>query len=60
MLVTASGGTVTLLRLGAGQKTTIRPGGTAFAQLERSGLFIAAHRRLTFTPMRDVLRLLGG
>ncbi len=60
ILVTASNGTVTLRRLGAGRKTTLRPGGTAFAQLEPPGLFVAADRRLTFTPMSDVLRLLGG
>jgi hypothetical protein len=60
ILVTASSGTVTLRRLGTDNKTMLRPGGTAFAQLERPGLFVAAHRRLTFTPMRDVLRLLGG
>jgi hypothetical protein len=60
ILVTASSGTVTLRRLGTDNKTTLRPGGTAFAQLERPGLFVAAHRRLTFTPMRDVLRLLSG
>jgi hypothetical protein len=60
ILVTASNGTVTLRRLGASRKTTLRPGGTAFAQLEPAGLFVAADRRLTFTPMRDVLRLLGG
>jgi hypothetical protein len=59
ILVTASGGTVTLRRLGAG-RTTIRVGGVALAQLERPGLFVAAQRRLTFTPMRDVLRLLSG
>jgi hypothetical protein len=29
------------------------------AQLERPGLFVAADR-LTFTPMCDVVRLLGG
>jgi hypothetical protein len=60
ILVTASAGTVTLRRVGSGQRTTIKPGSTAFAQLEPSGLFIAAHRRLTFTPMRNVLRWLGG
>jgi hypothetical protein len=60
ILVTASSGAVTLRRLGTDNKTTLRPGGTAFAQLERPGLFVAAHRRLTFTPMRDLLRLLSG
>lgn len=59
ILVTASGRTVTLRRLGDGRTTTIRAGGTARAQLERPGLFVAAGRRVTFTPMRDVLRRLG-
>lgn len=60
ILVTASGGTVTLRRLGNGRTSTIHAGGTALAQLERPGLFVAGARRVTFTPMRDVLRLLGG
>lgn len=60
ILVTASGGTVTLRRLGDGSTTTIGAGRPAFAQLEPSGLFVAGSRRVTFTPMRDVLRRLGG
>jgi hypothetical protein len=60
ILVTASGGTVKLRRLGDGSTTTIRAGRPAFAQLEPSGLFVAGARRVTFTPMRDVLRRLGG
>jgi hypothetical protein len=60
LLVTASNGTVTVRQLGTDNKATLRPGGTALAQLERSGLFIAAHGRLTFTPMPQVLRLVGG
>jgi hypothetical protein len=59
ILVTASGATVTLRRLGDGRKTTIRAGGTALAQLESPGLFVAGDRRVTFTPIRDVLRQLG-
>jgi hypothetical protein len=59
ILVTALGRTVTLRRLGNGRTTTIRAEGTARAQLERPGLFVAAGRRVTFTPMRDVLRRLG-
>jgi len=59
ILVTASGRTVTLRKLSNGRTTTIRAGGTARAQLERPGLFVAAGRRVTFTPMRDVLRRLG-
>lgn len=59
ILVTAAGGTVTLRRLGDGRATTIRPGGFARAQLEPPGLFVAAGRRATFTPMREVLRRLS-
>ena len=59
ILVTASGGSVTLRRLGNGRTSTIRTAGTAFAQLESPGLFVAGDRRVTFTPMRDVLRQLG-
>lgn len=60
ILVTAWGGTVTLRRLGDGSTTTIGAGRTGLAQLERPGLFIASARRVTFTPMRDVMRRLGG
>jgi hypothetical protein len=60
ILVTASADKVTLRRLGDGRTSTLRAGRTAFAQLERSGLFVAGARRVTFTPMRDVLRRLGG
>ena len=60
LLVTTAGRTVTLQRLSDGQTTTIRAGGTARAQLEPPGLFVAGGRSVTFTPMRDVLRLLGG
>jgi len=60
VLVTASGGAVTLQNLANGRMTTIRAGGVARAQLEPPGLFVAGYRRLTFTPMRDVLRRLVG
>jgi hypothetical protein len=60
VLVTATGGTVTLRRLGNGRTSTLQPGRTAYAQLEPSGLFVAGARRVTFMPMRDVLRRLGG
>ena len=56
ILVTALGRTVTLRRLGDGRTRTIRADGIAHAQLEPSGLFVAGGRRVTFTPMRDVLR----
>ena len=60
VLVTASGGSVTLQNVANGRMTTIRAGGVARAQLEPPGLFVAGYRRLTFTPMRDVLRRLVG
>ena len=59
ILVTASGAMVTLRRLSDGRTSTIDAGGTAHAQLESPGLFIAGAGRLTFTPIRDVLRRLG-
>jgi hypothetical protein len=59
IVVTALGRTVTLRRLGDGWTYTIRAGGTARAQLERPGLFVAGGRRVVFTPMRDVLRRLS-
>ena len=59
ILVTASSDKVTLRRLGNGRSITLRPGRTAYGQLEPSGLFTAGARRVTFTPMRDVLRRLG-
>jgi hypothetical protein len=60
ILVTASSATVTLRRLGDGRARTLRVGRTALAQLEPSGLFVAGARRVTFMPMTDVLRRLGG
>jgi hypothetical protein len=58
LLVTASGGTVTVQKLPSGRSVRFRPGGTARAQLERPGLFIAGAHRLTFTPMRELLQRL--
>jgi hypothetical protein len=60
VLVTATGRTVTLRRLSNGRTSTIRASAFAYAQLERPGLFVAAGRRVMFTPMREVLRRLGG
>lgn len=60
VLVTASGGKVTLRRLGDGRTATLSPGGIARGQLERPGLFVSGKRGVTFTPMRDVLRRLAG
>jgi hypothetical protein len=55
ILVTASGRTLTLRSLRDGRTATLRKRGIAHGQLEPSGLFIAAGRRVTFTPMSDVL-----
>jgi hypothetical protein len=41
-----------------GRTATLTARGIARAQLEPAGLFVAGARRVTFTPMRDVLRLL--
>jgi hypothetical protein len=60
ILVTASGRAVMLRKLSNRKTTTIRAAGFAHAQLERPGLFVAGGRHVTFTPMRDVLRRLGG
>ncbi len=59
ILVTAMGRTVTLRRLRDGRTATIHTRGIAHAQLEGAGLFVAGGRRVTFTPRRDILRLLG-
>jgi Tol biopolymer transport system component len=59
LLVTGSRDTVTVRRLGDGRTTTFRRGGTARAQLEQPGLFVADTRRVTFTPMSELLRRLG-
>jgi hypothetical protein len=59
ILVTAKLRTVTLRSLTDGRTATIQTQGIAHAQLEPSGLFVAAGRRVTFTSMRDVLRRLG-
>jgi TolB protein len=59
ILVTASGDTVTLRRLGNGRTLTLRTDGRAKAALERPGLYLAGARRVAFTPMREVLRRLG-
>ena len=59
ILVTTTGTTVTLRKLGNGRTSTIQAGSNAHAQLEPSGLFVSAARHVTFTPMRDVLRKLN-
>jgi hypothetical protein len=58
ILVTANGNTVTLRKLG--NHHTIRIRGAAHARLEPPGLFADTFRRVTFTPMKDVLRRLAG
>jgi len=60
VLVTASGKTVTLHRLGDGRTAAIQAGGVPRVQLEAPGLFVAAAHRVTFTPMAEVVRRLGG
>ena len=61
ILVTAAGSTVTLRRLGGnGRATRIHVGGAAQARLEPPGLFVATRRRVTFTPMQEIRRRLGG
>ena len=59
ILVTASGSMVTLRRLSDGRTTTFQVHGSALAQLEPPGLFVAGAHRITFTPLRDVLRRFG-
>jgi hypothetical protein len=59
ILVTAMGRTVTLRRLRDGRTARIHTHGSAHAQLERAGLFVAGGHRVSFIPMHDVLRLLG-
>jgi hypothetical protein len=58
ILVTAKLRTVTLRRLRDGHTATIRARGTAHAQLEPPGLFVAGGRRVAFTPMSNVLDML--
>jgi hypothetical protein len=59
ILVTATGKTVALRRLSDGHTARLHARGYAHAQLEPSGLFVAGGHRVTFTPMRQVLRWLG-
>lgn len=62
ILVTAMGRTVTLRRLRRlrdGRTARIHARGIAHGQLERDGLFVAGGHSVNFTPMRDVVRLLG-
>jgi hypothetical protein len=58
IFVTANGKTVTLRRLSDGHTVSLPAAGYARARLEGAGLFIAGGRRVTFTPMADVRRIL--
>ncbi len=51
--------TVTLRRLSDGRTATIHARGRAHAQLEQAGLFVAGGHRVTFTPRREVVRMLN-
>ena len=59
ILVSATGKTVTLRRLSDGHSAHFHAAGYARARLEHPGLFFAGGRRVTFTPMADVLRRFG-
>jgi Tol biopolymer transport system component len=59
ILVTVSGTTATLRKLGNGRTATYQTAGPAKAALEAPGLYVAGAHRVTFTPMREVLRRLG-
>jgi hypothetical protein len=59
ILVTASGTAVTLRKLENGHRAAFTTTGLAKAALEPPGLYLAGTRRVTFTPMREVLRRLG-
>ena len=59
ILVTAMQKTVTLRRVSDGRTATFQTRGQAYSQLEPPGLFVAGGRRVTFTPIADVLRRLG-
>lgn len=59
ILVIANGQTVTLRRLVDSHTARWQATGFPHGRLERSGLFVAGNRRVTFTPMADVLRRLG-
>jgi hypothetical protein len=59
LIVTAQDSAIRVQRLGSGLTSVIRANRPVFGQLESPGLFIAGSRRVTFTPMREVLRRLG-
>jgi Tol biopolymer transport system component len=59
ILVAAPAEGVILRRLDSGRTITIAAGSGDRARLERPGLFLVGAHRITFTPMRDVLRRLG-
>jgi WD40-like Beta Propeller Repeat len=60
ILATSSGTTVALRRLPNGRTVTFRTDGPAKAKLTKAGLFLAGTHRVTFIPLNDVVRRLGG
>ena len=60
ILVVAPAAGVVLRRLGTGRAITVAAGTGVSAQLERPGLFVAGEHWITFTPMRELRRRLGG
>ena len=60
ILVAAPSAGVILRRLGTGRAITVAAGTGVSAQLERQGLFVAGEHWITFTPLRELRRRLGG
>jgi hypothetical protein len=60
ILVYESRGGLTLRRLSDRRTVVLRTSGDVHAQLQRSGLFVASPHRITFTPMRELLRSFRG
>jgi Tol biopolymer transport system component len=60
ILMTESTGGVTLRRLADGRRIALRVPDEGRAQFEPPGLYVATGHRITFTPMRKLLRRLGG
>jgi Tol biopolymer transport system component len=59
ILVAAPAEGVVLRRLDTDRSITIAAGSDDRARLERPGLFLVGAHRITFTPMREILRRLG-
>ena len=61
LLGTDSGGGYMVRRISDGRRTLFPPlADESFAELDSRGLFRAGGRRIVFTPMREILRRLGG